>query len=45
MGGFTYVDVRAGVLMLYPADGPYIWVWVFFCGGGAVSPLFLLGVG
>ena len=44
-GGFTYVGVRVEVLTLYPADRPYIWVWGFFCGGGAVSPLFLLGVG
>ena len=27
------------------AGGPYICVWVFFCGGGAVYPLLLLGVG
>ena len=43
-GGFTHVGVRVRFLMLYPAGGPYICVWGFFCGGGAVYPL-LLGVG
>ena len=27
------------------AGSPYICVWFFFCGGGAVYPLLLLGVG
>ena len=39
LGGFTYVGVRVGVLTLYPAGGPYICVWGFFCGSGAVYPL------
>ena len=37
LGGFTYVGVRVGALPLYPAGGPYICVWGFFCDGGAVS--------
>ena len=45
MGRLEYVGVRVGVLTLYPADGPYICVWVFFCGSGAVYPLLRLGVG
>ena len=32
-------------LDVVPSGGPYICVWVFFCGGGAVYPLLLLGVG
>ena len=39
------MGVRVGVLTLYPAGGPYICVWGFFCGSGAVYPLLLLGVG
>ena len=31
------MGVRVGALPLYPAGGPYICVWGFFCGGGAVS--------
>ena len=31
------MGVRVGALTLYPAGGPYICVWGFFCGGGAVS--------
>ena len=31
------MGVRVGTLTLYPAGGPYICVWGFFCGGGAVS--------
>ena len=45
LGGFTCGGVWVGILTLYPAGGPYICVWDFFCGGGAVSPLLLLGVG
>ena len=44
-GGFPCGGVWVGILPLYPAGGPYIWVWSFFCGDGAVSPLLLLGVG
>ena len=31
------MGVRVGALTLYPAGGPYIYVWGIFCGGGAVS--------
>ena len=31
------MGVRVGALTLYLAGGPYICVWVFFCGAGAVS--------
>ena len=41
----TCGGVWVGILTLYPAGGPYICVWGFFCGGGAVYPLLLLGVG
>ena len=37
LGGFMCVGVWVGALKLYPAGGPFICVWVFFCGGGAVS--------
>ena len=37
LGGFAHVGVRVGALKLYPAGGPCICVWGFFCGGGAVS--------
>ena len=32
------MGVRVGTLTLYPAGGPCIGVWGFFCDGGAVSP-------
>ena len=41
----TCGGVWVGILTLYPAGGPYICVWGFFCGGGAVYPLLLLEVG
>ena len=44
-GGKTFGGMRVGLLPLYPVGGPYICVWVFFWGGGAVYPLLLLGVG
>ena len=44
-GGFTCGGVWVGILTLYPAGGPYICVWGFFCGSGVVYPLLLLGVG
>ena len=31
------MGMRVGTLTLYPAGGPYICVWVFFCGRGAAS--------
>ena len=45
LGGFSCGGVWVRILTLYPAGGPYICVCVFFCGGGAVYPLLLLGVG
>ena len=44
LGGKHLGGMRVGILPLYPVGGPYICVWVFFCGGGAVYPLLLLGV-
>ena len=44
LGGFTCGGVWVGILTLYLAGGPYICVWGFFCGGGAVYLLLLLGV-
>ena len=45
LGGKTFGGLRVEILPLYPVGGPYICVWGFFCGGGAVYPLLLLGVG
>ena len=44
-GGKHFGGMRVGTLPLYPVAGPYICVWDFFCVGGAVFPLLLLGVG
>ena len=44
LGGFTCGGVWVGILMLHPTGVPYVCVWGFFCDGGVVYPLLLLGV-